>query len=201
MIKELTAEQIEKNWDTYCSFFEKLGDRAEPAKKLLEAIGETLATAPASSRISYHNCFVGGLADHSIRVLKNALKLKKTFGYDLPDEGLIIGCLFHDLGKTCHVNDDGTLIPYYLPNESEWHKEKLGQLYIINPDIPYMTVPDRGIWLCSKFDLRLSYDEHLAILLNDGQYISDNEPYKGKEPLLSTVVHLADYISTREEKL
>jgi len=40
----------------------------------------------------------------------------------------------------------------------------------------------------------------LAIKLNDGQYAEENAPYKMKEPMLADVVHLADYISTKQEK-
>lgn len=199
-MNELTPEQIEKNWETFCSFFDKLGERSVPAKKLLDAIGETFALAPASGRLEYHNAFCGGLVEHSIRVLKNALKLKKAFNYDISDESLIIGCLFHDLGKTCHVNDDGTLIDYYVKNESEWHREKLGKIYNHNDKIPYFATPDRAIWLCMKFGLVLSYEEYCAIRCADGQFTPENEPYKGREPLLATIVHAADYIATRFEK-
>jgi len=199
-MSELTPEQIEKNWNMYCSFLDKLGDRSEVAKKLVETISEVLATAPASSRKHYHMCCVGGLCDHSLRVLRNALKLKKTFNYDVPDESLIIGCLFHDLGKTCHVNDDGTLIPYYLPNESEWHKEKLGELYKINDKIPFLASPDRTLWLCQKFGLVLSHSEYCSLRCADGQYTDENKPYKTKEPLLATIVHTADYLSMLQEK-
>lgn len=199
-MRELTPEQIEKNWTQYCGFFDQLGDRAESAKKVLEAVGESLVTAPASSRAHYHNAFAGGLVEHSVRVLKNALKLKKTFGYDLSNESLIIGCLFHDLGKACHIDEEGNRHDYYLPNESEWHKDKLGEIFTINTNIPYMTVPQRGLFLCQKFGLTLTYDETMAILLNDGQYVDENRPYKGKEPLLAVVIHMADYLSSREEK-
>ena len=70
---ELSPEEIEKNWEQFCGFFDKLGDRAEPAKKLLEAIGTTFSTAPASGKTYYHNAFVGGLVLHSLSVFKNAL--------------------------------------------------------------------------------------------------------------------------------
>jgi hypothetical protein len=40
----------------------------------------------------------------------------------------------------------------------------------------------------------------MAILLNDGQYADENAPYKMKEPLLVDIVHIADYISTKQEK-
>jgi len=174
---------------------EKLGDRSEPALALVDHLGERLAMCPASSRKEYHAAFPGGLVDHSLRLLSNALKLCKTFNWEVPKDSLIIGCLLHDLGKVGDHEKD-----YYVPQDSDWHREKLGEMYKHNKEILYMTVPDRGVWLCQHFGLKLTQDEWLAIKLNDGQYAEENAPYKMKEPLLADVVHLADYISCKQEK-
>jgi len=191
----LTPEEIAANFDKFRSLCEKLGDRSESALNLVDSLGERLALCPASSRVDFHNCMVGGLVEHSLRVLSNAMKLCKTFGWSVSKESLIIGCLFHDLGKVGdHEND------YYIPQDSDWHREKLGEMYKHNKEMLYMTVPDRGVWLCQHFGLKLTQDEWLAIKLNDGQYIQENAPYKMKEPLLADIVHQADIIATKEEK-
>lgn len=192
---ELTPEQIAENFEKFRSFMEKLGDRSEPALALVDHLGERLAMCPASSRKEYHAAFPGGLVDHSLRLLSNALKLCKTFSWEVPKDSLIIGCLLHDLGKVGDHEKD-----YYVPQDSDWHREKLGEMYKYNKEILYMTVPDRGVWLCQHFGLKLTQDEWLAIKLNDGQYAEENAPYKMKEPLLADVVHLADYISCKQEK-
>lgn len=192
---ELTPEQIAENFEKFRSFMEKLGDRSEPALALVDHLGERLALCPASSRKEYHAAFPGGLVDHSLRLLSNALKLCKTFNWEVPKDSLIIGCLLHDLGKVGDHDKD-----YYVPQDSDWHREKLGEMYKHNKDILYMTVPDRGVWLCQHFGLKLTQEEWLAIKLNDGQYAEENAPYKMKEPLLADVVHLADYISCKQEK-
>lgn len=192
---ELTAEQIAENFEKYRSFMEKLGDRADAALALVDGLGERLALCPASSRKEYHLPIPGGLVDHSLRVLGNALKLVKAFGWDVPKDSLIIGCLLHDLGKVGDHEKD-----YYLPQDSDWHREKLGEMYKHNKDIQFMTVPDRGVWLCQHYGLRLTQPEFMAILLNDGQYADENAPYKMKEPLLVDIVHMADFISSKQEK-
>ena len=191
----LEPEDIAANFDKFRSLCEKLGDRSQSALNLVDSLGERLAISPASSRLDFHNCMVGGLVDHSLRVLSNAMKLIKTFGWEVPKDSLIIGTLFHDLGKVGdHEND------YYLPQDSDWHREKLGEMYKYNREMQYMTVPDRGVWLCQHFGLKLTQDEFLAIKLNDGQYDDTNAPYKMKEPLLADIVHQADIISTKQEK-
>jgi hypothetical protein len=193
--EELTPEEIEKNWDKFFGMLSKLGDRQQAAEAMVEHLGERLALCPASSRKDFHNCFPGGLVDHSLRVLSNAAKIAKAFKWNIPMDSLIIGCLFHDLGKVGDLSDDN-----YLPQESDWHRDKLGQMYVTNKEMPFMTVPDRGVWLCAQFDLKLTHDEFMAIKLNDGQYAEENAPYKMKEPLLALVVHMADLVASNQEK-
>ena len=192
---ELTPEQIAENFDKYRGFMEKLGDRAESALALVDHLGERLAICPASSRKDYHHAIPGGLVDHSLRVLGNAMRLVKAFNWDVPKDSLILGCLLHDIGKIGDHEKD-----YYLPQTDGWRVDKLGEVYTHNKDLQYMTVPDRGVWLCQYFGLKLTQPEFLAIKLNDGQYAEENAPYKMKEPLLVDIVHMADYISTKQEK-
>jgi hypothetical protein len=191
----LTAEQIEQNWNKYTSFLSLLGERAPAAINMCETLGERLALAPASGRKDYHNAFPGGLVDHLLRVLTNATKLAKTFGWDVPRESLIIAALFHDLGKVGDLEQD-----YYVPQDSDWHREKLGEMYKHNGKINYMTVPHRSIWLCQQFGVKLTYEEFTAILLHDGQYAQENKPYSMKECKLVDVISMADFVSSKQEK-
>jgi hypothetical protein len=191
----LSAEQIEQNWGKYLSFLGFLGERAPEATSMAEYFGERLALAPASGRLEYHNAFPGGLVDHLLRVLANASKLAKAFGWELPRESLIVAALFHDLGKVGDLESD-----LYISQDSDWHREKLGEMYKHNKSISYMTVPHRSVWLCQHFGVKLTHDEFTAILLHDGQYAQENKPYAMKECKLVDVVAMADYIATKQEK-
>ena len=173
----------------------KTGERSAAAVNVAESLGTRLAVCPASSRRDYHSAYTGGLVEHSLRVLRNAATLNSTFDWNLPKESLIIGSLFHDWGK---VGDD--VNDYYVPQTDQWRIDKLGEVYAINKNCQYMTVPDRGVWLCQRFGLKLTIDETLAIRLNDGQYVEENRPYRLKEPLLALAIHMADMISMQEEK-
>jgi hypothetical protein len=191
----LTPEEIEQNFLKFASLCTKLGDRSEAATRMVETLGERLAVCPASGRMDFHACFPGGLVDHSLRVLGNAMKLCKAFEWSLPKDSLIIGTLFHDLGKVGDHEQD-----YYVPQTEQWRADKNGEIYTFNKNIQYMTVPDRGVFLCQHFGLRLTQAEHLAIKLNDGWVVQENKAYCLKEPLLVHVVQTADYISTMQEK-
>jgi len=191
----LTPEEIESNWKRMRSLLEKCGDRSVASLRMVDALGERLALCPASAKRDFHNAFPGGLVDHSLRVLGNAMRLTGAFGWKIPKDSLIIGSLFHDLGKVGDHEHD-----YYVPQTDQWRVDKLGEEYTYNKEIQFMTVPDRGIFLCQHFGLLLTQDEMLAIRLNDGQYADENAPYKLKEPMLADVVHMADLISTKQEK-
>jgi hypothetical protein len=196
----LTPEEIAANFDKFRSLCEKLGDRSESALKMIDSIGEQLALCPASSRKDFHAAYPGGLVEHSLRVLSNAMKLVKTYGWEVPKESLIISCLFHDIGKVGLANDDGSVTDYYIPQDSDWHREKLGEFYKYNKDMQYMSTPQRSVHMCQAFDLKLKTDEYLSILLNDGFVLDENKPYCLKTSPLVFAVMTADYISTMQEK-
>lgn len=191
---EITPEKIKENYDKFEALCSKLGERTAPVQSMLEKIGDRLALCPASARVEHHSCFPGGLVDHSLRVLQNAYNMMKVYNCSFPRESVVISCLFHDLGK---VGDDET--DYYIPQKSDWHRDK-GMLYEYNEKLSYMSVPHRSVFLMQKFGVRLSSDEFLAIMLNDGQYVEANKPYAMREPLLSMIVHQADAYSTMWEK-
>lgn len=67
-------------------------------------------TAPASTK--FHLCEEGGLAEHSLNVLKFGRLINKELHVDQSDDSLVISCLLHDL---CKVN-------YYVKGW-EWDKE------------------------------------------------------------------------------
>lgn len=196
--QDLTPEDIEKNWVKFTTLLGKLGDRAEPVAKMLEAVGEErICLAPASSRVKYHNCFPGGLVDHSLRVLGNAFRLCKTFGWEVPRESLILVCLLHDLGKVGGANEGED---YYLEETSDWHRDKLGQRYKYNEDIQYMPHAERSLFTLQRFGIPLSQEEYVAIRVHDGPYPDENRCYIMKEPALATIVHLADLVACKQEK-
>jgi hypothetical protein len=196
----LSPEDITSNFDKYRSFFEKIGDRSEEALALVDHLGERLAICPASSRKEFHAAWPGGLVDHSLRVLGNALKLCKTFGWDIPRESLIIGALLHDIGKCGLIEDNGIVVDYYTAQDSDWHRDKLGEMYKINKEMSYMSTRDRSIHTCQYFGLHLTKDEYLAILLNDGFVLEENRPYCMKINPLVFVIMTADYIASMQEK-
>jgi len=197
---KLSEEQISKNILT----IQKMvitwpKERARLVSKMLatpSVVGEEFFTAPASVKEEYHNCFPGGLADHSLRVVENLKRIAADLAPGkFNDATLEFVGLFHDLGKV----GDGTN-PYYVPNPDAWQRTNRGMLYIINRNCAYMPTSERGLFVLQKFGIELTSDEYLAIRLNDGQYDDTNKAYRMKEPDLAILVHFADRWATSQEK-
>lgn len=190
---EESLAKMQANWAKFETWINELGDRKDPVKEMLSVFAERACMAPASGRVEFHNAFPGGFIDHSLRVLKYTVDLAATFKVKTSKESLIISSLFHDWGKIGTVEND-----YYLRQESDWHRKR-GQFYTNNSKIK-MPNAQLGLYTLSQFGIKLSEEEYLAILLNDGQYADANKQYAMKEPKLSLLIHMADRWATQCEK-
>lgn len=195
----LTPEQIEQNWLKFTSLCEKLGDRSPAVINMLEDLDMRLALCPASAKTDYHGAFPGGLVDHSLRVLQNLMVLNKGYGWQLNKESMIIGALFHDLGKI-GMPGKGTENDFYIDQTDSWRRDKLGEVYKYNDSIQYLTTPDRTVFIMQHYKIALTADEWLALKLNDGFVVDMNKPYCLKISPLVYGVQTADYVSTMAEK-
>jgi hypothetical protein len=112
---------------------------------------------------------------------------------------MIIGALFHDVGKV-GLPGAGAENDFYVPQTDGWRYDKLGEVYKYNDGIDYMTTPDRSVFIMQHYGVRLTTEEWLAIKLNDGFVLQENKPYCLKISPLVYGVSTADYISTMAEK-
>jgi hypothetical protein len=168
--------------------------RRKPVARLLTKIGIAFFTAPASAREEYHSCYPGGLADHSLNVVENLLKIAGVYAPDYTREQLEFVGLFHDVGKSGNGEAD-----LYVPNPSDWHRSK-GMLYKYNDAIWHMPHSERSIYLLTQFGVPMNEEEFIAIRIHDGQYEESNKQFAMKEPRLAILLHWADVWSDRIEK-
>jgi len=203
----LTAEQIQKNYDKHLKIIDHyLGGRAIQCKEMLKHMEDTYVMAPASGKSWHHNAFAGGYVDHVNRVIQYALeqhKLYKKMGgnIDYTEEELVFSALFHDLGK---IGDGDT--ENYIAQTDKWRQDKLSEMYTYNPDLDFMLIPDRSLFILQKFGIKVNQKEFLAIRLHDGVYDKANEAYffsnmessRQKTSIIS-VLHSADYLASKVE--
>jgi hypothetical protein len=184
-IVKVTGEYI----DSLCS-----PERAKEVSRVLEELGTTYITAPASGKTSYHNCFDGGLAEHNLNVLANLLVLNETFEMGFSDETILVTALFHDIGKVLNTDKE----PYYQVTTDKWKRDR-GEKYQGVPGSTYLPTHQRSVWLLQSLNFHLTADEYQAILLNDGQYVQENRVYAMKEGNLARLVHMADMLALMKE--
>lgn len=205
---ELSAEQIQKNWDKHLKIVDTFitGDRRGRLKDLYTVLAEEMVMAPASGKPSFHNAFAGGYIDHVNRVVHCALKTKALWEemgatIDFTDEELVFSALNHDLGKIGYKGQ-----PNYIPQTDAWRRDKLGEVYVHNAELPFMLIQDRSLFLLQKSRIEMSEKEFLAIKLHDGLYDDVNKPYYmtfNPDSKLRTnlvyILHQADFLASKIE--
>ena len=207
-MEELSLDQIRENLDKFNSYIEKYisGDRKEKLLKFYSDRQITLATSPASSKESHHNCFAGGYLDHVLRVTEMALFTERVwdkFGQskNYTTEELVFSCINHDLGKL-GTNEQ----PFYIPNDSDWHVKNHGAHFKINFKHIHMRVADRSLFYLQEANIPVTENEFLAIKLHDGLYEDGNKPYyitfsedASIKSNLPYIIHQADLAASRIE--
>jgi hypothetical protein len=171
-----------------------------------DELGMELLLAPASGKAHFHSAYNGGYIDHVMNVCKNSIGQMNQFKanggiIDFEVEELLFAALHHDLGKLGDVGH-----PYYVEQESDWHRKNQGSLFKQNPDINYFDVTHRALYTLQKYGIQYTQKEMLGIMLADGLYNKGNEKYfisydenfqlKTELPYL---LHWADHMSCRIE--
>ena len=206
---KLTAEQIQGNWDTFISNIEThiTGDRKQALLDFYNQYQERVMLMPAAHKKEYHNSFPGGYVEHVNRVVRCALKQAKLWeeeGCDMSTfttEELVFSAINHDLGKMGDENNES-----YIPQTDKWRREKLGEDYMFNKQVPFSSVPDRGLFMLQSHGVIYTFNEMLAIQTHDGLYDVANEKYlKAYMPeqkprtSLPFILHQADLMAARIE--
>lgn len=200
---------IVSNWNKLLEVIEThfSGDRKEKILELHTQFEDAMSIAPASLKEYFHNAFPGGYVMHVLNVITCSLALKDVWklvgcNIDFTDEELVFSALFHDLGKIGDINAE-----YYVPQEDQWRRNKLEELYTINPKLDYMNVSDRTILLLMRANIVCSNKEFLAIKLADGLYNEANKSYLisySKDFSLKTnlpyIIHAADFMAMHSEQ-
>jgi hypothetical protein len=206
-MKKLSEEQLLENLQKFYGLIDKYitSDRKDLLLDMYKDLEDNLVIAPASTKKNFHNAFIGGFVDHTIRVTEYAIVLDKVwdkFGQkkDYSIEELVFSAINHDLGKLGYKDQ-----PHYLVNDSDWHV-KQGYYFKYNTELTHMRISDRSLFTLQKYGIQVSDTEFLAIKLHDGLYEEANKAYymssaeHSIKSNLPYVLHQADSIATRIER-
>ena len=206
---KITANKIKENWNELLSIINTTftGERKEQLLIMYKHFEDRMMLAPASGSEHFHNCFPGGYVAHILNIVhfsKQFYQVWKNNGAyvdNFTEEEVIFAAMHHDLGKVGDLEND-----HYIPNPSDWHRKNQGKIYTPNPELQFMTPPDRGIWILNQFGIKLSINEMLGIKLADGMYDEGNiqylKSYSNDKKLKSNmqhILHQADMTTTRIE--
>jgi putative nucleotidyltransferase with HDIG domain len=161
----LSEEQIIlKNFEQFRAQAAKLSaDKRGKLMDFIDAEAQRIMLAPASTRIEYTCAYPGGLVEHSLRVLQNMAKLVRAYGVDgrISVESILTCALLHDIGKVGTIGSKPK--DFYVQNDSQWHREKLGVMYNINEKFGHIPSSQMSLHLLASIGVKLDIDEWYAI--------------------------------------
>jgi len=90
----------------------------------------------------------------------------------------------------------------FIEQKSDWHRDKLGQLYDWNSKCPKMSAQHRTLNLLQYFGVKLEYDEMLGIICSGGMHLEENKFYLHSLPFVTHLcVHAIDLTYEKEKLL
>jgi hypothetical protein len=171
---EYNAEDIKGSYDKYVALLRKFFPNSHDAvDKLEEALGERLALSPRDMKPEF-----GGVPGGLISFALNTAKHCRAFDAVVDEEGL-------DL---------------YLPETSDWHREKLGRNYKYNENCPKMSVAHRTLYYLAKFGFQVDREEWVAVATSGGFQYDENRFYANEILPLAQSLHTARTFALNELK-
>jgi hypothetical protein len=125
-------------------------------------------TAPASTRLDYHGCEPGGLAEHSMNVYLSMLHKKELYKFDLRDDELTIASLCHDFCK----------IGLYVPNILKSGRLSDTKPYMVEDTFPFGH-GEKSVLMVSRH-IELTTKEAMLIRWHMGKFDAEWENYENK---------------------
>lgn len=194
---EINLETIQKNFETFKKEYASIASirQRDEEASLTDELEERIMSAPASTRIDLVCAYPGGLVEHTLRVFSIMRKYNAGIGANLDDTAISVTALIHDIGKIGYGRQD-----YYHDCESDWHRNKLGMMYEVNPKLAHWTPSQLSLMFAAWTGINLEPDEWYAISSIRDTRKDDHIPAQGNEPMLAVVLQQAVKIATIQGK-
>jgi hypothetical protein len=147
---------------------------------------ERLAVCPRGQTVELGG-YPGGLVEFSLDVALKAKSMADFF--KVSPKSIVKIALLHELGLMGHLSDESKKL--FLDQDSDWHREKLGQNYKYNPECDRMNTGHRTLWMLNELGIRLDYDEFMAILTSQGFHLQDNAFHAANAPAAACLLQAA----------
>ena len=191
----METEELLSNFETYSKFFKKYFPE-EGASQFLEDFGVRLTTCPRGLT-SKEGGKPGALIEYLMRVTlvakQHADVISNQDKETLDIKSLVRASLVHEIGKVGSLSED-----LYIRQESQWHRDKLGQNFKYNEECSKMSVSHRTLFLLQKYEISLGQEEWLSILTSQGMHYPENAFYGNSLPIVARVLHFAKTVVDSE---
>lgn len=199
----IDSDNIIEQLQQWIEFAKRFSDEEYHAAidNMMDELGERLAECPYNNRMSSGGCYPGGLIESSLKIAKIAKKQMDALGDDSAlsvddKKSLIRSALFFDLGKVGDLEN-----PYWIPQDSVWHRDNLGEMYTVAPDASRMQIEHRSLMILQHFGIKLNFQEFNAIMLSHSLDFGNNRFYFGSEPLVSILLQNAKRVFETQERI
>ena len=182
---EIDTDHLISRYETYTSILKKFFPD-EGIDRFLEDYGTRLVTCPRGL-VAEEGGTWGSLVDF---LCSTALKAKEVSQEVCDVKSAVRVALIHELGKLGEVDAE-----LYLEQDSSWHREKLGQNFKYNDKCPKMSVSHRTLYIMQKYNINLTGDEWITILISQGMQYPENAFYGKNKPAISSVLDFARALS------
>ena len=191
-MNKLPERDYEKLWNKYENIMSSLNDNG--VEKLLEEQGQRILETSYSLRSNEPFCGPCGIIESMLEMAINAKKINDALGYCISNSQILKTCLLSEIGRI------GTSIQdRLLENNSDWHKENLGQFYKWNEECEKYNTYDMSLWYCQRYNIDLSFDEWQAISLLKDLSNQDLTFYSKTKSRLSILMNASKEATIKNE--
>lgn len=183
---EIDTDQLIARYETYTSILKKFFPD-DGIENFLEDYGTRLVTSPrglTSDDGGNHGALVDFLCS-------TALKAKDVSQGVCDVKSAVRVSLIHELGKLGDVENE-----LFSEQDSSWHREKLGQNFKYNDKCTKMSVSHRTLFMMQKYNISLTNEEWLTVLISQGMQYPENAFYSKNKPMISSVLDFARTLAT-----
>ncbi len=180
------TENLEEIWSKYSSLFVKAFGDSEGVSDFLDVLGERIVMCPGAHKADMKYCEPGGLMKMSIDTAITMKKIAESLSLNVESASILRVALSHELGKIGSLEE-----PYFLDQDSDWHREKLGAHYKFNEKLERTPVSHMSCFLLNTFGLKLNWEETRALMTSGGPGREENKPYGYTNSPLQSLVQAA----------
>ena len=179
----MNTEKLLENFEQYSTLLKKYFPD-EGIDSFLESFGVRLTTCPRGLTEETGGSY-GGLISHSLGVTLHAISHAKVMD-NIDKKSLARVSLIHEIGKLGSEEEE-----LFVVQESQWHKDKLGQNFKYNEQCPKMSVGHRSLYLLQKYGIEITQDEWVSILVSQGLHFPENAFYGKTLPDIGKILYFA----------